>query len=179
MIECLTMLKETPTTPAGFTLYVRGTLVKSTERESDWREPIGSREVEVLDNRCRPEWVKVETCLLLVDDRPTLAELLKEQLYTVFEMLEALGWTYVRAGEHYAKDIQCCGENVSIGGFLGPEHGECRKCGKSFDDMTGVLPAGRNTVGMIDINKYKVEDGRVFAIHIPPITAPSKSEVEA
>ena len=31
--------------------------------------------------------------------------------------------------------------------------------------MTGVLPTGDNTAGMIDINKYQCDDGRVWSIN--------------
>lgn len=100
----------------------------------------------------------------MLDNKPALQTLFPDtKLYNLREMLIELGWEY-EDEETGAKNIKCCGEPVSLGGWFGVEYGCCNKCGKGFQDMTGVLPAGNSAAGLIDVEKYNIDDGRVYSI---------------
>ena len=100
--------------------------------------------------------------------KPHLETAFNTKLYTIEDALTAIGWTFEKKTGEYGKplykNIQCCGENVTLGGWVGTEYGYCKKCGKGVQLALGFLPAGRSAVGMIDGDKYDYSDGRVWML---------------
>lgn len=96
---------------------------------------------------------------------PHLEELLGEKLYTVPDGLKELGWEFTHDVEaQMYRNIKCCGQLVSIGGWVGAEHLHCRKCGKGMQDVLSYLPTGRGAAGLLKTDGYQWDDGRVWML---------------
>lgn len=164
MIYKLTLLKDLPHENAGFTFFVKGN--QCLHDGNGWFELYGKYK-EIYDIRRQNDWVKTEETNL-IDDRPHLQTLFPDiRLYNLKEMLDTLGWEYQETNEG-CNEIKCCGESVYLGGFVGAEHGYCKKCKKGFQDMTGFIPSGNATVSHIDYDKVQYDDGRIFSIDFLP-----------
>lgn len=93
----------------------------------------------------------------------------EHKLMTIKECLDELGWEYTQNGDHDFNEIKCCGEPVSIGGWVSAEHANCKKCDKGMQDVTGILPhpamleRGAGVCQHIDYDKTEIpKDGRVW-----------------
>lgn len=73
------------------------------------------------------------------------------ELMTVMEILSKIGWEY-EPTETGAKEIKCCGKDVTVGGFFGAEYAYCDKCGKSIKNITGVHRVSNSTVGIVNFD---------------------------
>lgn len=85
-----------------------------------------------------------------------------KKLRTVKETLDFLGWTYIERKQKL-ENIMCCGEKVRCAGWLGIEHLKCERCGKGMQDVTGILPARNNCVGVLNFDEIEIpKNGRVW-----------------
>ena len=98
----------------------------------------------------------------------TLREIVPDEyeLLSAWECFDALGWSYDEV-PYGAENITCCGQHVSSGGWIGTEHFHCKRCGKAMQDMTGILPAGKNSAGSVCSRDdfEPPESGKVWTPH--------------
>lgn len=83
----------------------------------------------------------------------------------VRECLDALGWEYIPTEDGGAKNIMCCGQLVSLIGWVGTESAFCKKCGKGMQDLLGFLPASKGSAGLIDADDIDLSDGKHWTPH--------------
>ena len=96
----------------------------------------------------------------------TLQETFQEyKLMTAKECMDSIGWT--TENDETSSDtggVSCgCGGTISFGGWMGTEHAWCPECHKGMQNVTGVLPHGKNGAGAIDYkNTVMPDDGRLW-----------------
>ena len=80
------------------------------------------------------------------------------------EALTKAGFVFT-ADESGLHDIVCkCGEKAVCTGWIGTESVYCRKCRTGIQDMTGIVPSGKNTAGMLEVD-YDEAGEKVWTPH--------------
>jgi len=92
----------------------------------------------------------------------TLKELFPhEEILTLKEALDKIGWKYTQIDEHHFDPVFCtCGTKIKYEFLFG--RAWCDNCDIMLQDLTGLVPAGPNTVGLLDCEVPT--DGRAWVI---------------
>lgn len=90
-----------------------------------------------------------------------LQDVTEYKLMSVKECLDALSWEYAESDVGFV-EITCPCEHVLVecSGFVGVDHVECPKCGKSMTDMFSPLRVSSGSCVVLDMNDWEMDAQR-------------------